>query len=301
MIVRAYAKINLTLDVTGIREDGYHELYTVFQPVSLCDVLTMEPLPEGMEFSCSDPALSGEDNLAARTLRLMLSRYPGRGGARVHLEKRIPVCAGLGGGSADAAAVIRGLDRMLALGMSGEEMRLLGASLGADVPAQLLLCPAVGEGIGDVLTPVGKCAGFPAALFLPAEGLRTAEMYRRLDEAVGRPEGLPAEGARGTALVLEGLREGCMGKIITGAHNVFEKAVPDPAGLLRMKERLLSCGFSAAVMSGSGSAVFCLAEDAGKFREAAARLRASLGPGETLYECEALCAPPSEVEEQNLV
>ena len=116
MKVEARGKINLTLNVLGRREDGYHNLELIFQPISLCDLLTVEKRAEaGLEFTCSAKELENEDNLVYRTYERLLEHYPGIGGLRVHLEKRIPYGSGLGGGSADVAALIRAVNEMFGL------------------------------------------------------------------------------------------------------------------------------------------------------------------------------------------
>ena len=289
MDIKAYAKINLTLDVTGIRENGYHDLYTVFQPISLCDTLTIEQDEgEDIVFTCTDPCLLGRNNLVIRAYHAMRAKYPRIGGVRIHLDKQIPSCAGLGGGSADAAAVIRGLDQLFSLGLSMEEMLSIGAPLGADVPAQILLRAAVGEGIGDRLTPVGSSFAFPVVIYQPDSMHRTDEMYRRLDEVLGVPDGLAPSAAEQTRLVVEGLQERSLEKLIAGAHNVFEQAVPDPAAFAAAREMILSCGFDAAVMSGSGSAMFCLAADDKKREAAAEALAERISPSDRLFLCEAI-------------
>ena len=286
MIINAYAKINLTLDVTGIRPNGYHDLYTVFQPISLHDTLTIEKTSgDGVDFTCTDQALMRRNNLVIRAARAMQARFHEVKGLSIHLDKHIPSCAGLGGGSADAAAVIRGVDELFGLHLTSSEMISIGAALGADVPAQILLRAALGEGIGDILTPVGSSFVYPVVIYQPDIICPTDDMYRRLDEAIGDPQGLNPESLHASRLVMEGLREQSMEKLIAGSHNIFEKAIPDAGRLEREKALLRACGFSSAVMSGSGSSIFCLAENPEDFERAAKRLCGYTPEGSRVFRC----------------
>lgn len=191
--IRAAAKINLTLDITGRRADGYHELETVMQSVSLCDRVRLERLaePGKIEFRCgSFPALEKEDNTAHRAARTFLEATGAAGGVRILLKKQIPAAAGLGGGSADAAAVLLGLDRLYGTGLGRKRLETLGMRIGADVP----FCVAGGtqlvKGAGEELFPF---APMPPCFLVLAKGEEkpsTAEMYRRFDEngAPARPD-----------------------------------------------------------------------------------------------------------------
>lgn len=251
MLIDARAKINLTLNVLGRREDGYHDLELSFQPISLRDTLDIRPKKTpGLDFYCSIRQLMGEDNLVCRAYRAMSERYPQIGGLKISLRKRIPVGAGLGGGSADAAAMILALDEMYELGMTQEEKVAMGASLGADVPACMQTTACVGRGIGDKLEPISTTLTYPLLLMKPPQSFSTAEMYRRIDEAGDLPQ------RYGTEAVAEALRQGDLTMLCDNVYNVFEEVVPKGQRIDELKGKLLAHGAKAALMTGSGSCVY---------------------------------------------
>ena len=149
----AYAKVNLTLTVTGRRADGYHTIESLFQSVSLCDKLTLEQRERGFWLN-ETAGIPAEENIITRADRLLRREFPNLGGVAVTLEKNIPTQAGLGGGSTDAAAYLRGMDRLYGLGLGREGLRALAAELGADVPFCIDGGAAAAAGIGEKLTPV---------------------------------------------------------------------------------------------------------------------------------------------------
>ena len=154
MIYETRAKVNLTLEIIGRRDDGWHMLDTVFWPLSLGDRIFAERLPSGLVFSCSDRTLETEGNLAVRAFRLMQERFGFEGGLSLHLEKRVPSQAGLGGGSGDAACVLKICNEVFGLGLPKKQLAELGAKLGADVPALVYDVPTRGRGTGTEVTPV---------------------------------------------------------------------------------------------------------------------------------------------------
>jgi len=151
----AWAKVNLALEVLGRRPDGYHEIVSIMQTISLADTLLIGP-GNGLEFSCSMPELSVPENLVMRAAKLLKGRFSISQGARMHLHKRIPMQAGLGGGSSDAAAAIRGLNRLWELQLSWKDMRCLGAELGSDVPHSIRGGLALVSGRGEVVQKIPK-------------------------------------------------------------------------------------------------------------------------------------------------
>jgi 4-diphosphocytidyl-2-C-methyl-D-erythritol kinase len=234
MIIKAYAKINLSLALTGIREDGYHTIHTVMQTVSLHDVLTVERA-ETIAFCCNVPSLSGENNLCVKAARKFFATTGIAGGATIELQKNIPTGAGLGGGSADAAAVLTALNELYGTPLSMEELLALGTTLGADVPFCIHGGKCLCTGIGEVLTPLES--GEPVYLVIAKgkDGLSTPEMYRRMDA----------------------VRETWSSPDRQGYYNDFqavaESVLPDVAHL---RHRLADLGAEYAMMTGSGSAVF---------------------------------------------
>ncbi|MSQ40280.1 MAG: 4-(cytidine 5'-diphospho)-2-C-methyl-D-erythritol kinase [Dehalococcoidia bacterium] len=182
IIFQAYAKVNLTLEVLGERTDGYHDVATVLQPVDLSDTLTFEPALS-LSLECSLPELPMEANLVYRAARLLQEETGQKAGARIRLEKGIPVAAGLGGGSSDAAATLRGLNQLWGLGLEASQLHELAARLGSDVPFFLYGGTALVEGRGERLTPLPTPQGDLGVVLLhPPITLanKTAALYRAL-------------------------------------------------------------------------------------------------------------------------
>lgn len=250
MKIEAYAKINLSLAVTGVREDGYHTLHTVMQTVSLHDELTVECAGE-LSFSCSEPLLAGENNLCVKAARAFFCETGIAGGARIRLQKKIPTGAGLGGGSADAAAVLRALNVLYGNPLSLQALLALGAKLGADVPFCIRGGKCLCTGIGEVLTPLPAGERLHLVIAKGESGLSTPEMYRRMDEV--RDAWSPAS------------REGFFNDFEPVAECVL-------ADISVLKKKLTVLGASVSMMSGSGSAVFGIFETEEKANAAAEAL-----------------------------
>ncbi|MBI1992544.1 MAG: 4-(cytidine 5'-diphospho)-2-C-methyl-D-erythritol kinase, partial [Candidatus Omnitrophica bacterium] len=177
--LRAPAKLNLSLRVLGKRPDGYHEIETLFERIDLADELTFEDGPRQLTLTCSDPTLScGEDNLILKAARLLQATVGASRGARIHLVKRIPVAAGLGGGSSDAATTLMGLSRLWGLELEPPQLRSLAAQLGSDVPFFLSETPfAIGRGRGELCEPIPQAPVLSHVLVVPNERLSTKAVY----------------------------------------------------------------------------------------------------------------------------
>ena len=257
MKLSAPAKLNLSLDILGRREDGYHELSMVMLAVSLCDGLELDLTPRpGVLFSCSDPDVpGGEKNTACRAAALFLERagLAETTGVRIFLEKRIPSQAGMGGGSADAAAVLRGLNELTGFPLSQEELAALGLRVGADVPFCLAGGICLAQGVGERLSPAPELPPCAIVVCKPPIGVSTAEAFRRADE---RTDG----GKDYTGAVLSALRAGSLEAVGRTLGNDFEDVMRLPE-VEAIKERLLRAGAAGACMTGSGSAVFGLFAD----------------------------------------
>ena len=247
----AWAKINRFLHVTGIRPDGYHTLRTVMQTVSLCDRISFRQSErdEKLVFICSDPALENESNLCVKAVRVFEESAGFAVSGRLKLDKRIPWGAGLGGGSADAAAVLRLLQRRFGRPLTDEQLMTAARRLGADVPFCVRGGRALCEGIGDVITPLPDERTEHMLIVKGKSGLSTPDMYRALD---GRENVLSEKRASDN-------EEG----------NDFEQAaflfLPEIRSFM---EALKTLGAFEVRMSGSGSAVF------GVFASAAAAKKA---------------------------
>ncbi|MDX1705103.1 4-(cytidine 5'-diphospho)-2-C-methyl-D-erythritol kinase [Pseudidiomarina sp.] len=177
----APAKLNLFLHITGRRSDGYHQLQTLFQFIDQADQLTFSDTAQsGIEFSCSNPALAGPDNLVVRAAKLLRHHCAPKASARIHLEKKLPFGGGLGGGSSDAATTLLALRQLWQLNISDQQLQQLGLQLGADVPVFLRGQAAFAEGIGEQLTPTQP----PALWYLivhPGIAVSTADIFRHPD------------------------------------------------------------------------------------------------------------------------
>jgi 4-diphosphocytidyl-2-C-methyl-D-erythritol kinase len=175
----APAKINLYLHVTGRRTDGFHELETLMVPISLGDLLDVELIPAGIAFTCSDPALANaQDNLATMAARVFLDEFKLETGVRIHLEKTVPVGAGLGGGSSDAAAVLLALRRLTGIKVEDARLAELAARLGSDVPFFIYGRPAICRGRGEIIEPIVLRDVYQGLLVHPGFGVSTPWAYK---------------------------------------------------------------------------------------------------------------------------
>ena len=261
-VEKAYAKVNLTLAVGEKRPDGYHEVVSVMQRVSLCDTLMAEKTREDITLACSDPALpSGEENLAYRAAALFFRETGITGGAALMLEKRIPSQAGLGGGSSDAASVLLALRKLYAPALSDTALETMAAALGSDVPFFICGGTQLATGRGEVLSPLLPLTDGWFVIVKPAESFSTPAMYRRLDE-------LPPACAPSLPPLQSGLPA-----LAAGLFNRFEAAVPADSAVWDIKARLAAHGALASLLSGSGSAVFGLFDTETAARAAVEALR----------------------------
>ena len=256
--LKAYAKVNYALDVVGVRPDGYHELRTVMQSISLADGVTVGRIGKGFELRVEpqNPGIGPrEENTAYRAWRLLCDLCGAELPARVTLRKNIPAGAGLGGGSSDAAAVLRGLDELFDLGLSAEELGAAGARIGADVPFCLAGGTALAEGIGERLIPLPAPPDHRLLVVKPPRGADTSKVYRAYDEN-------PIPGGNSADLVLAALRRGDLAALAGALGNdlaPFTKTeLPE---VVDLEETLLEAGALGASVTGSGSAVYGLFRD----------------------------------------
>lgn len=256
LTLKAPAKLNLTLDVLGKREDGYHEMRMVMTSVSLADEVTLTIAPgEGTTLSTDLGFLPVDGRnlavLAAERLREATGADWGK--LDISLRKRIPVCAGTAGGSSDAAAVLRGLNQLAGLGLSGEELAGIGERVGADVPYCVLGGTALAEGIGEKLTPLPPLPECWAVLVKPNFSVSTPELFARIDgqRLHGRPD---------TAGMLEALKAGDLPGVARRLYNVFEEVLPKRRREIveEVKSELVDRGALGACMTGTGSMVYGL-------------------------------------------
>lgn len=264
MEVPAYAKINLTLDVLGKRPDGYHDLAMVMQLVSLADTVTITETDQpGLTLSTNLGFLPGPDkNIAAIAARVFAQRTGvSLEGLHIHLDKRIPVCAGTAGGSSDGAAVLRALNLWFETGLPLPILARMGEAVGSDVPYCVLGCTALAEGRGDVLKVLPSLPDCYIVLCKPNFSISTPELFHKIDEVKLRyhPD---------TAGVIHALDQGDLAGVSRRMFNVFEQVLPVSrrSEVEEIKNSLLSAGALGACMSGTGPTVFGIFSD-----EAAAR------------------------------
>ena len=266
LVLRTSAKVNLALEVLGKRGDGYHEIATVLQAVDLFDRLKLETA-DTLSLHTDDPALPTDDgNLVLKAARLLQKAAGIEVGARIRLTKRIPVAAGLGGGSSDAAATLWGLSRLWALRWPKARLRELAVDLGMDVPFFLGAGRAVARGRGEQLAPLPGGGGYALVLVNPRVPLSTREVYGRV------PAGWRAQPI-GTGRVIEALRTRNVEKVAAALTNNLESVVEPVLPVIgRMKAALLAAGALGAIMSGSGPTVFGMARSLDHARQIRSRV-----------------------------
>ncbi len=279
LTLRAPAKINLCLSVLGRRPDGYHDVDMVMQAVGLYDLVTVERTAEGLSVFCSAPGVpEGGGNIAWRAGRVLLDRAGAGAGLQITIEKQIPVAAGLGGGSSDAAAVLVAGNALLGTGLSREELARIGTGLGMDVPFFLHGPTARAQGRGEVLTDLAPPAPFWVLLANPGFAVSTAWAYQSLNFGLTKK------------VNCNNIASLPVGKIAEMLHNDLETATAAAHPVIReMEQALIEAGALGARMSGSGPTVFGVFPDEQACRGAVS----ALGPrGWRLFPAAVLTVPP---------
>ncbi len=267
MQVKAHAKLNLTLDILGKRPDGYHDLRMVMQSVALHDLLTVEIGTGGdLRLSTNRSFLPTDRRNLAAAAAFRFAEETGidLGGVAIRIEKEVPVCAGLAGGSSDAAAVLRALNVLTGAGLGGEELRRIGALVGSDVPYCVQGGTALAEGRGERLTPLAPLPFCWIVLCKPSFPVATPELFQRAD-------GVRLRRRPDTVGLAAALEAGDLEGVARRLYNVFEDVLSHrkAAEVAAIKSALLGRGALGASMSGSGPTVF------GIFREEEAAARAA--------------------------
>ena len=270
--VKGYAKVNLTLDVLSKRPDGYHDISTIMRTVDIFDTVEISLTEEGIELSTSVDFLpTDEKNIAYRAAKALLSEAGIEKGVKIHITKNIPCGAGMGGGSADGAAVLVLLNKLLGSPVSIEKLLEIGAKIGADVPFCIMCGTYLAEGIGEVLTKVSAKGSIPVVVVKPEVSISTPLMYKKLDEREieKRPD---------TNAMIEALEEGNGERVAKLLYNVMEDAAAEEHPIiLKIKEELISKGAINAIMTGSGSAVFGIFKTSAEADKCAKELSSSFG------------------------
>lgn len=263
ILEKAYAKLNISLDVISKRPDGYHDMRMVMQSVSLCDDVAVSLRDDGAVNVCTNLHFlpSDDRNIAVKAAKAFFSKLGRKDvGADISIFKRVPVCAGMGGGSADGAAVLRALNILMGKPFSRVELESLGATLGSDIPFCVSGGTSLAEGRGEALSELPP---FPNCLFVivkPKFSVSTPELFSKIDlvSVKYHPD---------TQGLVTSLKSGDLKGVCRRMYNVFEDVLPTkPNDIPKIKSFLLDSGALGAVMTGTGSAVFGIFDDENKAR-----------------------------------
>lgn len=268
--LNAHAKINLSLDVLSKREDGYHNLKMIMQTIQLHDTISIYEIPSGVEIKCKAPYVpNNSSNIAYKAAMALIDKYKLDAGVRIEIDKKIPVAAGLAGGSTDAAAVLKGINELFRLNLEQSELMKIGKTIGADVPYCILGGTALAEGIGEILTPLTSMKDIPIVLVKPRIGVSTAWVYKNLD--LNKLEKRPQ-----TDILISALQDNDISKVSENISNVLESVTIVKYPVIdKLKQGLLQNGAMGSVMSGSGPTVFGIFEGQEKANYAFNKLKFS--------------------------
>lgn len=255
MKIRAHAKINLALDVVRRREDGYHELDMVMTPIELHDLIYIDKIEKGIEITSNSYKVpTDERNIMYKVAKILIDRFHIDQGIKIHIYKHIPTQAGLAGGSADGAAVLKAMNWMFHLGLTFKELAEIGKEVGADIPFCVYERMAVVKGIGEKLDFINSDFDCYVMLVKPKKGVSTPKAFQSLDlENAIHP-------------YIEEIKEGIITndyeKVVNHLGNTLEKpSIKMVKQIEEIKQDLLELGFDGALMSGSGSCVFGLTQN----------------------------------------
>ena len=257
IVLKSYGKINLGLDVLRRREDGYHEVRMIMQTVGLYDLLTMKKIKDDkIKMTCNLAFLpTDERNLVYKAVKLIKDKYHIKDGVEIELSKRIPVAAGMAGGSSNCAAALKGMNELFDLGLSIDELCEIGVTLGADVPYCIWGGTALSEGIGEKLSRVDAMPECYILIAKPGIGVSTAFVYQNLD-LPGLSKHPDIDG------MLECLKKKDLRGICDRLDNVLETVTVKEYPIIeKVKKHLMDQGAMGALMSGSGPTIFAIFED----------------------------------------
>lgn len=271
MRLRAFAKINLGLDILRKREDGYHEVRMIMQTIQMYDVLEMKKVKKpGISLSVNYPYIpSDERNLVYKAAKLLMDEFQVKEGVDIRLEKFIPVAAGMAGGSSDAAAAMVGINHLFKLGLSEKDLMDRAVSIGADVPYCIMRGTALAEGIGEKLTRIAQVPDCYVLIGKPGIGVSTKTAYEslQLDKIQSHPD---IDG------MIRDIENGNLLAMTDKMGNVFESGIIGKYPVIgEIKDLMEANGALKAMMSGSGPTVFGIFDDREKMEAAAAVLRQS--------------------------
>lgn len=254
--LKAYGKINLGLDVVRRREDGYHEVRMIMQTVRVYDAIELNRKEdEGIRLSTNLFYLpDNENNLAYRAAKLLMDEFDIHEGVEIKMKKFIPVAAGMAGGSADAATVLFGVNKMFGLGLSKRELMERGVKLGADVPYCIMRGTALSEGIGEILTPLSPMPQCQVLIAKPTVSVSTKHVYESLNLPALGTDAHPNIDAVRTAIEKKDIKG-----VVANLGNILETVtIPENPIIQTIKDKMIEMGADGSLMSGSGPTVFGL-------------------------------------------
>lgn len=256
MIVKAYAKINISLDVVGKREDGYHLLKMIMQTIDLYDLLEIKKADKGINISCDKPYVpTDERNIVYKVAKLFMDNYNISAGISIDIKKNIPVAAGLAGGSTDGAAVLKAMRNFFNIDICDGELMKLGVKIGADVPYCIVGGTALCEGIGEKVTPLKSFNNKIVVLVKPKFGVSTKEVYKGFD--IERIYKHPC-----TEELIRAIEDDDLEFVSKNMKNLLENVTLRKHTMLKIiKEDMLKFGALGSMMSGSGPSVFAFFDD----------------------------------------
>jgi len=275
VVLKARAKINWTLDIVGKRPDGYHEIETVMQSIDLYDTLVLEKSKSGIYIKHDNTYSIPSDsrNIAWKAAEIIKKKYGIKEGVRISISKMIPVAAGLAGGSANAAAVLTGLNHLWELGMNEQDMMEFGKELGADVPFCIKGGSSLAKGIGEKLTSFELKRPIWLVVVNPLIRISTRKIFSLWDERAIQPVRRPD-----AARMIEALSSGDLRGVGNSMENVLELVTASIYPEIQvLKQELIRCGALNSLMSGSGPSVYGIFEDKLKARQAAEFLKGIRG------------------------
>lgn len=256
MKIKAYGKVNISLDVVGKVEDGYHLLSMIMQNIDLYDEIEVEKQECGIILECNKSYVPVDNrNLAYKAAEIFKERYDIVDGVKINIEKNIPVSAGLAGGSTDAAAVLKVMNKLFNVNATEEELMELGLKLGADIPYCIHGGTALCEGIGEIITPIKPFRDKIVVLVKPAFGVSTKEVYKNfnLEKVKQHPK---------TAEIINAIENDDLNFVASNMKNLLENVtLRKHKILIKIKEEMNACGAINSMMSGSGPTVFAFFDD----------------------------------------
>ena len=256
LYTKARAKINLNLIVLNKRKDNYHNIKSIFQRINLYDEIYIEKTNTGkIEIQTNINEIENENNIIYKAYYKLKEKYENITGVKVTLKKKIPMQAGLAGGSADCASFLLAMNKMFKLKLSKEEIEEIGKSLGADVVPCLQNTPVLAEGIGEKITKIKSKFKYYIIVIKPKSNCNTKEMYTKIDNLKNKKQ------IDNTNKIIKGLKEKNIKLIAKNLYNTFEKAINEKFKINEIKNELIKQGAEGTLLSGSGSSIFGIYEN----------------------------------------